>query len=461
MRLPPLLVVAAVALLLHAPEAARTAASAAAEVIGDAITIRVNASTSLRQAQRQARTQAGEGREVTLELLPGVHSVTDGPLVLGPEDAGISWTGQAGAVISGGASLPLAGFEPVPASDPVRARLPTHVAHSVIRTDVSAHRESFTSPASSGGMGLADGSGAPLPAARWPNPAAPDSVGVRDGWATTGVGSNGSGFRFPSSAPLPSNTSGTVAHGFWWLDWSSAKLPVTRLADGFAFVAAGAAPPYVKEMGKGRFPSGSRFFFLNQPEYLDAAGEWWIDQGSGYLYLLPPAHFTPHVFLSLSPHLFELQGASSAVEFTGLTMVSAQRAGITCGANNGPGHVTPCAAQSVVIDNCSLLGLGGTAIEVTDGANWSITHSTVRYTGGVGVLLSGGNYTSLRPSGHLLANCTITDFNLNMAGFQAGVKIEGVGTRVLQNELARGAAQALLWSGNDHLISANVIHDIW
>jgi hypothetical protein len=45
----------------------------------------------------------------------------------------------------------------------------------------------------------------------------------------------------------------------------------------------------VKEIGsKGGFPVGSRFFFLNQPEYLDEAGEYWLDQETGMLYLLPP-----------------------------------------------------------------------------------------------------------------------------------------------------------------------------
>lgn len=40
--------------------------------------------------------------------------------------------------------------------------------------------------------------------------------------------------------------------------------------------------------GIGSFPAGSRFFFLNQPEYLDEPGEYWLDQNTGMLYLLPP-----------------------------------------------------------------------------------------------------------------------------------------------------------------------------
>ena len=421
--------------------------------------ISVNTSTPLKLAQSQARAAAGGGRRVTLQLQPGIHALTDGPLVLGPEDSGIAWTGASGAVISGGVLLPLTMFEPVPASDPIAARLPATAGRVVVRADVSAYRHSFTAPDSTAGIGLADGNGVPLTAARWPNRDAADSTGVTDGWATTGVGSNASGFRFPDSAPLPANVSGTVAHGFWWLDWSSATLPVTALQDGFAFVPASKVPPYVKEMGKGKFPSQSRFFFLNQPEFLDQAGEWWIDRVGGHLYLLPPAKPTASFYLSMGATLFEFKGASSAIVFRGLTMVSTQRSGITCGTDDGPGHIVPCGAQSVEIDNCSLLGMGNTAIVVIGGANWSLTNSIVRYTGGVSVLLDGGNYSDLSPSAHLVTNCTITDFNRNMGGFLAGLKITGVGTEISNNEIARGAAQALLWSGNNHKISDNVIHD--
>jgi hypothetical protein len=428
----------------------------------DSLVIHVNTTTSLKIVQTQARAAvvAGGGRRVTLLLDAGIHTLTDGPLVLGSRDSGIAWTGVDGAVISGGTTLPLATFEPVPTTDPILRRLPTHIAHLVVRTDISAYRSSFTAPDDTAGMGLAASNGAPLQNARWPNRDAADSTGVTDGWASTGVGSNASGFRFPTSAPLPANVSGTVAHGFWWCDWSSATLPVTALHDGFAVVPASKVPPYVKSSGKGKFPSQSRFFFLDQPEYLDEAGEWWIDRAGGHLYLLPPVQTSSSsFFLSMSASLFDLNGASSGIEFRGLTMLSTQRGGIKCGADDGPGHMKRCSATSVVIDNCSLIGLGNTAIEVIDGTKWSLTHSNVQYTGGVSVLMTGGNYSDLSPSGHLIANCTISDFNRNMGGFLAGLKISGVGTRVLNNEIARGAAQALLWSGNNHRISANVIHD--
>jgi hypothetical protein len=129
-------------------------------------------------------------------------------------------------------------------------------------------------------------------------------------------------------------------------------------------------------------------------------------------------------------------------------------------------HAAPCGTgassrgggddggSSIMVDSAPRLS----AIEVTGGTNWILMHSTVQYTGGVAVLLTGGNYSTLRPSGHVIANNTITDFNRKQGGFLAGLKI-GVGVQVLNNEIARGAAQAVLWSGNNHRIARNVIHD--
>ena len=45
-------------------------------------------------------------------------------------------------------------------------------------------------------------------------------------------------------------------------------------------------------------------------------------------------------------------------------------------------------------------------------------------------------------------------------GFTPAIEIAGVGTSLLNNELSHGNGQALMWSGNDHTIDANVIHNV-
>ena len=421
-----------------------------------AVTIAVNASTSLESAQAQARAAVAAGETaVTILVGQGVTKALTKPIVLGAEDSGVAWRGAEGAVISGGASLPLSAFAPIPAADPMRERFQTSVAHQVLRADISAHRSALQY------AHLSAASGEPLQLARWPDTNAADSDGVHDHWALTGKppSENVSGFGFPAGAPIPANVSGTQAFGFWENDWTSSTLPVTSLRNGIATVPASKLPVYVKSHA-GKFPSESRFFFLDQPEYLSAPGEYWLDKDRGHAYLLPPAEHASAFTLSLSQGLFEFRGApTTGVSFRGLTLMASQTTAVRCGEHTGPGQMVACGARHIRVENCTLSALGS-GIEVFGGRDWSISDTSIRHIRGAGVILYGGNLTTLESANLVVANCTVTDFNRAMGGFVTAVKISGVGIAVKNNVIGHAPAQGLLWSGNDHVIAGNVIHSV-
>eukprot|EP01052_Picozoa_sp_SAG31_P048470 SAG31_NODE_10156_length_1177_cov_1.185529_1_plen_133_part_01 len=127
-------------------------------------------------------------------------------------------------------------------------------------------------------------------------------------------GSNASGFAFPSSAPVPAIVNGTFAAGYWWLDWSDATIPVTEIAANFAHVPK--QPLYVNESSNGAgFPVGSRFFFLNQPEYLDSPGEYWLCPDSGAAYAWPPSATWGGASISTAQELITLAPGADGVTF--------------------------------------------------------------------------------------------------------------------------------------------------
>ena len=253
--------------------------------------IHVAVGTPLRQAQAQARAaavtaaQMGGGREVIIQLAGGTHTLTDGPIVLTNEDSGIEWRGAQDAVISGGINLPLASFESVPATDPVLARLPA--GHKTLRADISAYRSAFGLPGcrmSSGGpMELHTLDGTALTAARWPN--LQDNT-VIDGWATATAAPSATSFRFNASTTYrqPQNSTGTTAHGYWSIDYLDSSVEIESLSE------SGVATLYTN---KTVVKPPARFFLLNQPEFVDSPGEWWIDQEMAMLYLLPPTTPVP------------------------------------------------------------------------------------------------------------------------------------------------------------------------
>eukprot|EP01043_Picozoa_sp_COSAG02_P074525 COSAG02_NODE_14958_length_1220_cov_1.135593_1_plen_306_part_00 len=169
-----------------------------------AVTVSVNASTTLHSAQEQARAAVAAGAtHVTVLVEKGVHALTR-PIVLGPDDSGIEWRGAEGAIITGGASLPLSVFAPVPVGDPVLKRLQARTVRQVLRADISAYGSTLKQSQ------LSTGNGTPLQLARWPDTDAANTDRVHDHWAVTGEppSDNISGFSFPASAPIPINVSG-------------------------------------------------------------------------------------------------------------------------------------------------------------------------------------------------------------------------------------------------------------
>ena len=460
--------------------AAATAAAAATVVIS------VDpAKISLRAAQAQARAAVKQGKRAVLQLASGRHDLSAcGSLTLTAADTHTSWVGPpqgaAAAVVSGGARLPPSSFSLVSIEDPVRERLPPAVADAVLRVDVSAHRAAFTYPGPRGrnaaGFRRADGSIDPVacapmmdllgPAgeslfttARWPNP--DDELGddVVHGWALTGRGSNETGFRYPSSAPpLALPATHLFAAGYWMYDWADATILISDLDSRASFARVAQLPLYVNESQTRSFVAGSRFFFLNQPEYLDQIGEWWLDHATGLLYVLPPAGWNGAV-LSIADSLFKLEAGAHAITFKDLTLIAARDTAVKCGTLTHPPKYD-CSADEITFSGCTLRGFGSSAIAVHGGASWTLTNTTVSGTGGTAVYLSGGNRSQLLPARHMLSNSTVREFSRTCWSYQPGLALTGVGSTVRNNEISHGPHQAVLWSGNDHMILRNVIHDV-
>eukprot|EP00040_Diaphanoeca_grandis_P029580 m.173519 g.173519 ORF g.173519 m.173519 type:complete len:709 (+) comp31726_c4_seq1:17-2143(+) len=423
----------------------------------NAITIDVEPGTPLRDAQAKAQAVAKTGVRVTLRLHAGTHDLHDGPLFLTAKDAGITWEGVPGAVISGGVSLKRNAFTPVSASDPIWSRLSSSAKQQVIATNVSAFRGCFTRPRSRGNIGgcspimeLFEEDGTPLRVARWPN----------DDWVLTQSGSNATGFQTPTDVPhiaLPTPGTPTnntlLAAGYWWYDWSDATIVVSALqSTGFATVRTQDQPHYVS--AKGNFPIGSRFFLLNQPELLDVAGEYWLDQDHGMLYVYPSSPTWPGGVLSTATTLFEFQSGGtpwSGLTFQGLELIAAQDTAF---------HCATCIASDIVIQSCNLTGFGVGAISIDGGTNWTINKVAVTNTGGTAVRLRGGNRTTLAPANHAITDSTISNFSRTCFTYQPGVNLGGVGCTASNNEISNGPHQGLLWGGNNHVISQNVIHDV-
>lgn len=145
--------------------------------------------------------------------------------------------------------------------------------------------------------------------------------------------------------------------------------------------------------------------------------------------------------------------AASNVTIQGLTFEASRRWAIQI--NNGFG---------VTVTNCVIRNIGTTGITISQGsqlpANHLIKHSVISNTGDSGVRISGGNRNSLD-------SCNITCFSnevFKMARwdytYKPAFSVSGVGIRIANNLIYDGPHNAILSSGNDHIVEYNVIHDV-
>lgn len=76
-------------------------------------------------------------------------------------------------------------------------------------------------------------------------------------------------------------------------------------------------------------------------------------------------------------------------------------------------------------------------------------------TGQGGVILEGGDRTTLTPGNHTIEGCKIHKFARIMQKYTPGVCMTGVGHSIRNSVLADGAHFGILLTGNDHTIEGN------
>ena len=274
-----------------------------------------------------------------------------------------------------------------------------------------------------------------MPVARWPN----------DGWAHT-VSSPDGDTHFVYAGDRPDrwrDAPDAQAAGYWQVEYSCREVGIAGVDPATNTITFTGKPSYgIKPAG------GMPWYAFNLLEEIDSPGEWYLDRQRGILYLWPPADFNagPVLVSVLSGPLIAMQ-QTSHVTFRGLTLEVSQGAAVSVEAGRG-NLIAACVIRNV---NRRAVSLSGTAHRVVGCDLYNL--------GAGAVSMAGGNRRKLTPGQHSLENCDIRDF-ATLHADAAAVSLQGVGQRVAHNSIRYGPRQAIVLSGNDHLIEFNEIHDV-
>lgn len=347
----------------------------------------------------------------------------------------------ASAVLSGGRSVNR--FTAV--TDPATlARLPTAAHTHVLQANLTSQGITDYGRYDRRGFGRRSVTAAlevfyraqPMPLARWPNGGFAKIAATPDGHKGRTFTVKGANPKAWKGEPNP------LATGYWFHYWADETIAIEAidLATG-QFTLQLPAPYY-------GLKSGQPLFFQNLLAELDQPGEWYLDRKGGVLYFWPPQPLHENeVEISILDKLLAIDGASN-IRISGVTFEYARGDAITV--NGG---------QHVAIANSVIRNIGNRAAVISGQAN-GLVDMLIENTGDGGVVLAGGDRQILKPANLYVERSTIRRFGRLSRTYQPGVLMSGVGNRVVGNRISEAPHTAILFTGNDHLISKNEIFDV-
>lgn len=196
---------------------------------------------------------------------------------------------------------------------------------------------------------------------------------------------------------------------------------------------------------------GSFFFACNLLEEIDVPGEYYIDRTRNKLYFYPPLDFNPKKSII---QLTELPG--DMIQLNGVSHITFNGIAFQLGRGRAV-NLEQC--NDIAFLNCEFSNLGKGALAVK-GNNVVIDHCQIHGIGGTAISLNGGDPETLTKSNNMVEYCQIHDWAYYNRVYTPAIALDGVGNRVIKNNLFDAPHGAITISGNDHLIENNEIHDI-
>jgi len=395
--------------------------------------VKVRPVPGLAQALDIVRNERRPGQTATILVDPGVYRVPE-TLVLDAALSDITIQGQGPVPPRFTGAIKLATWRPVTAPN-VLARL-SPAARSAVRVSSvpenvdlgTLKRRGFSIPRQIAALEVFAG-GKPMTLARYPN------VGK---WLKIKAAEGPQSFTYDDPVPATwAHSDDLWAFGYWKYDWAESYESIKTFDPKAGRIALADKPNYEVDAGR-------RFYFQNVLEALDSPGEWFLDRSNRNLYFWPAGREEVSASVLDAP-MIQARGAKN-VKLENLDLEGGRSSGIEIegGSKN-------------LITNCVIRNFGTTGVSLQNSPDSAVVGCDLTGLGESAINLSGGDRMSLTPCRMRAEDNHIWAYSRWCRTYQPAVGISGVGNIVRHNTISDAPHNAILLSGNDHLIEYNDI----
>jgi len=425
---------------------------------------------TLERAQGAVRVLIARGLvdEVRVAVRGGIYEL-DQPLELGPKDSGtathgITWIAypKEKVRVVGAKKLKAEKFFPVLSSSPVWSRMDPSARGKLMEINLIAqgitdfgklNKRGFWNQGGPSGLELFFNQ-QPMQLGRWPDKVdfakARSNVLSSTGFVLTDRGLDKTRFTYTGTRPERWSKAEEVhVYGFFKHGWADTHVKVTDIDTATRTITLDAEPYFGL--------AGNRPYYAeNLLEEITVPGEWYVNRATGKLYFWPPgpilkAEIFASRFAGNASNWFKpmlLLKNTNYVTFAGFVFEMA-RAGLV--EIDGGSH------NKLV--NCVLRNAGAHAALIS-GTHNGLDRCEIYGAGNYGVELKGGDRYRLIPAKNYVRNCDIHHYARWCRSATPGVRILGVGQIVQHNNIHHAPVEGIAYSGNDHLIEFNDIHNV-
>ncbi len=270
--------------------------------------------------------------------------------------------------------------------------------------------------------------GKPMPLARYPNA----------GWLRTGATTGDKAFVVADEHAKAIRGDDVWALGYWRFDWAE-SYERADLKDGA--LTLGESPVF-------GLAAGRRYVILNALSELDAPGEWYLDRPAKRLYFWPPTDRGEAVASTLNGPMFHMKEADD-VTLRGLCLEVGRA-----------GAVRVEGGTKDRIENCLIRNFGNDGVAFVGGTDSGIAGCDLTGLGDRAITLNGGDRKTLAPARLYADDNHVWAYSRWTRTYQPAIGIGGVGNRAARNLIEDAPHNAVLLSGNDHLLEGNDVRRV-